>query len=122
MWCGISAVVVFRTDDGGPTWQPKNRGVPLAIEDKVHKDFGYCVHALGQDPAAPATIYRQDHKGMFPAAATAATRGSGSRSTIIQAVSGGSRTRVRRRAARAPAPRLRPRRSPSAPPRVRNQA
>lgn len=65
MWCGISAVGVFRTDDGGLTWHPKNRGVPVVIEDKVHKDIGYCVHALAQDPDDPATIYRQDHRGMY---------------------------------------------------------
>ena len=65
MWCGISAVGVFRTDDGGLTWHPKNQGVPVIIEDKVHKDIGYCVHALAQDPHAPATIFRQDHRGMF---------------------------------------------------------
>ncbi|MFO0981950.1 MAG: exo-alpha-sialidase [Planctomycetota bacterium] len=64
-WCGISAVGVFRTDDGGRSWQPKNVGVPVIIEDKVHKDIGYCVHALVQDPGDPRTIYRQDHKGMF---------------------------------------------------------
>lgn len=65
MWCGISAVGVFRTDNGGKTWRPKNRGVPVTIRDKVHKDIGYCVHALAQDPEEPATIYRQDHRGMY---------------------------------------------------------
>jgi len=65
MWCGISAVGVFRTDDGGQTWQPKNKGVPVAIEDKVHKEIGHCVHALAQDPGVPGTLYRQDHKGVY---------------------------------------------------------
>ena len=65
LWCGISAVGVFRTDDGAQTWHSKNRGVPVIIEDKVHKDIGYCVHALAQDPDEPATIWRQDHRGMF---------------------------------------------------------
>ncbi len=65
MWCGISAVGVFRTDDGGRTWQLKNRGVSIAIEDQNSKDIGYCVHALAHDPAVPAVIYRQDHRGMY---------------------------------------------------------
>ncbi len=65
MWCGISAVGVFRTDDGGRTWQPKNTGVPVAIADRVHRDIGYCVHALAQDPEDPGAVYRQDHKGVY---------------------------------------------------------
>jgi hypothetical protein len=41
LWCGISAVGVFRTDDGGATWVAKNQGVPVILEDKDHKDIGY---------------------------------------------------------------------------------
>jgi len=65
MWCGISAVGVFRTDDGAQTWHPKNQGVTVVIEDNVHKDIGFCVHGLAQDPDDPSVIYRQDHKGMY---------------------------------------------------------
>ena len=65
MWCGISAVGVFRTDDGGATWIPKNRGVTTVLEDKKHKEIGRCVHGLAQDPADPNRIYRQDHSGMY---------------------------------------------------------
>jgi len=65
MWCGISAVGVFRTDDGGRTWTPKNEGVTMVLEDADHKDIGRCVHGLAQDPADPGRIYRQDHSGMY---------------------------------------------------------
>jgi photosystem II stability/assembly factor-like uncharacterized protein len=65
LWCGISAVGVFRSDDGGATWTPKNQGVPVIIEDKNWKDIGYCVHAIAHDPANPDVIWRQDHRGMF---------------------------------------------------------
>ncbi|MBI1850018.1 MAG: exo-alpha-sialidase [Planctomycetes bacterium] len=65
LWCGISAVGVFRSDDGGASWEPKNSGVPVIIEDAEHKDIGFCVHALARDPDDPSTIYRQDHMGMF---------------------------------------------------------
>lgn len=65
VWCGISAVGVFRSDDGGRTWQPRNQGVPVTVEDKVHKGIGYCVHALAQDPDDPRRIWRQDHMGMY---------------------------------------------------------
>jgi photosystem II stability/assembly factor-like uncharacterized protein len=65
LWAGISAVGVFRSDDGGRTWHPKNRGVKLVIEDKQHKDIGYCVHGLVADPANPDVLYRREHTGMF---------------------------------------------------------
>ncbi len=65
IWCGISGVGVFRSDDGGVSWNAKNNGVPVIIEDKDYSDIGFCVHALAQDPNSPDRIYRQDHRGMF---------------------------------------------------------
>lgn len=65
MWVGISAVGVFRTEDGGATWVPKNEGVRTVLADKTHKDIGRCVHGLAQHPDDPDVIYRQDHSGMY---------------------------------------------------------
>jgi len=57
IWVGISAAGVFRSDDGGKTWDGKNDG--------VSKDEGYCVHGLAHDPNNANFIYRQDHRGMY---------------------------------------------------------
>lgn len=65
VWVGISAVGVWRSDDSGKTWAAKNAGVPAVVEDKEHKDIGFCVHGLVQDPAKPDHIWRQDHAGVF---------------------------------------------------------
>jgi photosystem II stability/assembly factor-like uncharacterized protein len=65
LWCGISAVGVFRSDDGGVTWEPRNEGVPKAVESSDYPDIGFCVHGLVQDPENPDRIYRQDHQGVF---------------------------------------------------------
>jgi photosystem II stability/assembly factor-like uncharacterized protein len=65
IWCGISAVGVWRSDDGGHTWTPKNEGVRCLAPDKEFPGIGYCVHGLAMDPHDPDTIYRQDHSGMF---------------------------------------------------------
>ncbi|MEE8143053.1 MAG: exo-alpha-sialidase [Planctomycetota bacterium] len=65
LWCGISAVGVFRSDDGGASWSCKNDGVKVIIEDKEHKDIGYCVHALAHDPDDANRIWRQEHTGMY---------------------------------------------------------
>jgi len=65
IWIGISAVGVWRSDDGGRTWAPKNKGVRHVIEDPNVKDIGFCVHGLAGDPKEPDTIYRQDHAGFY---------------------------------------------------------
>lgn len=65
IWCGISAVGVFRSDDGGTTWHLKNEGIPVLLEDKQHKDIGRCVHGLVADPDDADLIYRREHNGMF---------------------------------------------------------
>ena len=65
IWCGISAVGVFRSDDGGVSWNAKNNGVTKTVADIEHNDIGYCVHALVADPDDADIIYRQDHMGMY---------------------------------------------------------
>ncbi len=65
IWVGISAVGVFRSDDGGKTFHPKNRGVQIIIEDRASDEIGYCVHGLIADPRNANVIYRREHKGMF---------------------------------------------------------
>jgi hypothetical protein len=66
-WVGISAVGVFRSDDGGLTWDLKNDGVPPVgvPADVPRPEVGYCVHGLAHDPGDPQRIWRQDHAGMF---------------------------------------------------------
>jgi photosystem II stability/assembly factor-like uncharacterized protein len=57
MWVGVSAAGLFRTDDGGATWNPKNNGVP--------GDTGQCVHHVAHDPANAGVLYRQEHRGVY---------------------------------------------------------
>jgi photosystem II stability/assembly factor-like uncharacterized protein len=66
-WVAISAVGVFRSDDGGETWEPKNDGVAAVglPEDAPRPEVGYCVHGLAADPADPMRIWRQDHSGVY---------------------------------------------------------
>lgn len=65
IWCGISAVGVWRSEDGGKSWQAKNDGVRCVIADKEFTEIGYCVHGLAQHPTEADTIVRQDHSGMY---------------------------------------------------------
>lgn len=65
VWCGISAVGVFRSDDGGETWKPRNEGVTVTVEEQARLGIGYCVHGLAAHPNDPDLIFRQDHRGVY---------------------------------------------------------
>lgn len=65
LWVGISAAGVFRSDDGGKTFQPRNQGMPIIVEGKVFKEVGSCVHSMVQDPSRPGHIFQQNHQGVL---------------------------------------------------------
>ncbi len=65
MWVGISAVGVFRSDDGGATWAVKNDGLPEVATGMEYPEIGRCVHRVVLDPADPDTLYLQFHGGVF---------------------------------------------------------
>jgi photosystem II stability/assembly factor-like uncharacterized protein len=66
-WVAISAVGVFRSDDGGARWEPKNDGIePVGLPDDAPRpEVGYCVHCVAHDPADSRRIWRQDHSGVY---------------------------------------------------------
>ncbi|MDE2842942.1 MAG: exo-alpha-sialidase [Chloroflexota bacterium] len=66
MWVGISAAGVFRTDDGGETWKPTNRGVRADFNpaDPL-PEWGQCPHKLLSHPTTPGLLYQQNHCGVF---------------------------------------------------------
>lgn len=66
-WVAVSAVGVFRSDDGGSTWEPRDDGVDAVgvPEDTPRPEVGYCVHCVAQDPQRPSHIWRQDHSGVY---------------------------------------------------------
>ena len=66
LWVGISAVGVFRSDDGGETWKLCNEGLHnVAPEFIKDPDLGRCVHKLALDPERPGVLYLQFHGGVF---------------------------------------------------------
>ncbi|MFP4553070.1 MAG: exo-alpha-sialidase [Actinomycetota bacterium] len=66
-WVAISAVGVFRSEDGGASWEAKNDGVDAVglPEDAPRPEVGYCVHCVAHDPDDPMRIWRQDHTGVY---------------------------------------------------------
>ena len=63
IWAGVSAAGFFRSDDGGRTWAPKNKGVNPAV-DSAPASTGQCVHSVTHDPKNADILYRQEHRGV----------------------------------------------------------
>jgi photosystem II stability/assembly factor-like uncharacterized protein len=61
IYVAISAAGVFRTDDGGETWQPMNRGLRSKYLPDVDAEVGHCVHRIALHPSRPDTLYMQLH-------------------------------------------------------------
>jgi BNR/Asp-box repeat protein len=65
MWVAISAVGVLRSDDGGKTWNFKNKNTRASFQPDIYPEFGQCVHRLVQRPDQPETLYQQNHCGVY---------------------------------------------------------
>jgi photosystem II stability/assembly factor-like uncharacterized protein len=57
----ISAAGVFRTDDGGETWAPKNAGLTSQYIPDPTAEIGHCVHRIAMHPSTPNTLFMQKH-------------------------------------------------------------
>ncbi len=67
LWVAISTAGAFCTEDGGATWQPRNRGTRADYlpEDQRYPEFGQCVHSLVLAPGDGELLYQQNHCGMY---------------------------------------------------------
>ncbi|HET9272589.1 MAG TPA: sialidase family protein [Vicinamibacterales bacterium] len=61
MFIAISAAGAFRTDDGGATWTPINRGLKSQYIPDPEAEVGHCVHRIAMHPSRPNTLYMQKH-------------------------------------------------------------
>ena len=62
MYIAISAAGAFRTDDGGQSWKPINRGLISKYElPDPEAEVGHCVHRIAMHPARPDTLFMQKH-------------------------------------------------------------
>jgi photosystem II stability/assembly factor-like uncharacterized protein len=65
VYCSLSAGGVYRSDDGGATWAPANRGVRCDFQPRRYPEAGQCVHKLRVHPARPDRLYQQNHCGVY---------------------------------------------------------
>ena len=65
MHVGISAAGTFSTEDGGTTWQARNKGVQADFLADKFPEVGQCVHHMESHPARPDVLYQQNHCGVY---------------------------------------------------------
>ena len=67
LFVAISTGGVYRTDDGGENWQPRNNGVRAQFlpEDQRYPEWGQCVHKIVSHPSNPQRLFLQNHWGLY---------------------------------------------------------
>jgi len=61
IYIAISAAGAFRTDDGGKTWKPINRGLKSQFIPDPNAEVGHCVHHVALHPSRPDVLFMQKH-------------------------------------------------------------
>ncbi|MDJ1137258.1 WD40/YVTN/BNR-like repeat-containing protein [Streptomyces iconiensis] len=63
----VSTGGAYRTQDGGKSWEPCNRGVSAVFlpEEQRYPDYSQCVHKIARDAENPDRLYLQNHWGVF---------------------------------------------------------
>jgi photosystem II stability/assembly factor-like uncharacterized protein len=61
IYIAISAAGAFRTDDGGKTWRPINRGLNSKYLPDPAAEVGHCVHHVAMHRSRPNTLFMQKH-------------------------------------------------------------
>jgi photosystem II stability/assembly factor-like uncharacterized protein len=61
IYIAISSAGAFRTDDGGVSWKPINKGLHSQQIPDPDAEVGHCVHHVAMHPAKPDTLFMQKH-------------------------------------------------------------
>jgi photosystem II stability/assembly factor-like uncharacterized protein len=65
MYIGISAAGVFRSEDGGESWTPANKGTAADFLPDPFPELGQCVHKVLLHPAQTDRLWQQNHCGVY---------------------------------------------------------
>lgn len=61
IYVAISAAGAFRSDDGGSTWKPINKGLKSQYIPDPEAEVGHCVHRIAMNGSQPNRLYMQKH-------------------------------------------------------------
>lgn len=56
---------VYRTSDGGTSWNPANHGIGADFIPDETPEYGQCVHKVTRHAAAPDRLFAQNHGGVY---------------------------------------------------------
>ena len=56
---------VYRSLDGGASWEPRNKGISAYFMPDPNPEFGQCVHKIAADAAVDGRLYAQNHHGVY---------------------------------------------------------
>jgi photosystem II stability/assembly factor-like uncharacterized protein len=67
IFVAISTGGVYRTDDGGKNWEPRNKGIFVKFlpPGQQYPEWGQCVHKVVSHPANPDRMFLQHHWGVY---------------------------------------------------------
>ncbi|MCR8546695.1 exo-alpha-sialidase [Salipiger sp. P9] len=71
LWVGISAAGVFASEDGGQSWERRNRRSNAPATPCAHPaagdgvETGHCVHNMQRAPGDGDLLYQQNHHGVY---------------------------------------------------------
>src|SRR6059036_481758 len=60
-YAGVEDAGLFRTSDGGKSWQPINRGLHSQYIPDPTAEVGHCVHRIALHPSRPQVLFMQKH-------------------------------------------------------------
>ena len=61
IFIAISSAGCFRTEDGGETWSPINRGLHSQYIPDPNAEVGHCVHRIAMHRSRPNVLFMQKH-------------------------------------------------------------
>ena len=61
IYIAISAAGAFRSDNGGKSWKPINKGLYSKYIPNPTAEVGHCVHHIAMHPARPGVLFMQKH-------------------------------------------------------------
>jgi hypothetical protein len=65
IYVAISAAGAFRTDDGGKSWKPINKGLRSQYIPDPTAEVGHCVHRIALHRSRPDVVFMQLHNGVL---------------------------------------------------------
>lgn len=65
MTVAVSSGGVYRSRDGGVSWDASNTGLKADFMPDQYPEFGQCVHKIAPDPVDPDRLYLQNHGGVY---------------------------------------------------------